>query len=144
MPTDAAEIEEKVGAADRERYGREVLSLAGRLEGPGADTEETVWGVYAATEKIIAVLKFRLDYETPGVFAKLPDAGEPAKLVEAARALLANAAVEIERGALVPSIETLRGARNNLRSYLRDKRKLATAGTRARQPARRDGASREP
>ena len=68
-----------MGEADRERYRREVLSLAGRLEAPDAETEDTVWQVYAATEKLIAVLKFRLDYETPGVFAKLPDAGRPGK-----------------------------------------------------------------
>jgi len=124
-----------VGAADRERYGRDVLSQVRRLETPEPDTEKTVWEVYAATEKLIAVLKFRLDYETPGVFAKLPSAADPAELLEGARALLSRAAAEIDRGELVPSVETLRKARNNLRSYLKDKRKSATAG-RSREPAK--------
>ncbi len=61
--------------ADRERYRKDVLSLAERLSGAG--DENAVWDVYAGTEKLIAVLKFRLDYETPGVFTKLPDASDP-------------------------------------------------------------------
>jgi hypothetical protein len=125
-----------VGEADRERYRREALSLAGRLEGPGAETEDDVWQVYAATEKLIAMLKFRLDYETPGIFAKLPEADEPAKLVEAARRLLSKAAVEISEEKLVLSIETLRKARNNLRRYLVDnKRPRPTTGLRGDTPA---------
>ncbi len=125
-----------MGEADRERYRREVLSLAGRLEAPDAETEDTVWQVYAATEKLIAVLKFRLDYETPGVFAKLPDAGPPAKLVEDARGLLSKAAEEIGQGSLVRSIETLRKARNNLRRYLVDKKRpRSRTGPRGDAPA---------
>jgi hypothetical protein len=112
-----------VGEADLERYAGEALSLAGRLEGPGAEAEETVWEVYAATEKLIAILKFRLDYETPGVFAKLPDADDPGKLVEDAQRLLAKAASEIGQGNLLPSIETLRKARNYLRRFLIDKKR---------------------
>jgi hypothetical protein len=111
-----------LGEADRERYRREVLSLAGRLEGRAA-SEDTIWEVYAGTEKLIAVLKFRLDYETPGVFAKLPRAGDPGSLIEDARGLLTKAAAEIGQGRLIPSIETLRTARNHLRRYMIDKKR---------------------
>jgi len=88
--------------------------------------ERTVWEVYAGTEKLIAVLKFRLDYETPGVFTKLPDASEPVALLEEATALLSRAGDELSARKLVEAVETLRRARNNLRSYLTDKRKSAT------------------
>ena len=91
-----------------------------------AEVEESaVWAAYAGTEKLIAVLKFRLDYETPGVFTNLPDASDPEKLVSDARKFLSKSAEEISRGRVVESIETLRKARNNLRSYLAEKRKLA-------------------
>jgi len=68
-------------------------------------------------------MKFSLDYETPGVFATLPDASDPAKLLRDARELLSKAADEISKGRLVESIGTLRKARNGLRSYLIEKRK---------------------
>jgi hypothetical protein len=99
--------------------------------------EDEVWEVYAGAEKLIAILKFRLDYETPGVFTKLPDASDPARLIEDASELLARSAQEIGRGSLVESVETLRKARNNLRSYLTERR---TSATRAARKAR--GASK--
>jgi hypothetical protein len=118
-----------VGKADRERYRNEVLSLADRLA--GADSgEDVVWAVYAETEKMIAILRFRMDYETPGVFSKLPEASDPARLLEDARELLAKASEEIARDSLVASIGTLRKARNELRSYLTEKSKSATRAER--------------
>jgi hypothetical protein len=76
------------------------------------------------------VLKFRLDYETPGVFTKLPDASEPLVLLKEASALLSRAVEELSGRKLVEAVETLRKARNNLRSYLTDKRKAATRADR--------------
>jgi hypothetical protein len=114
--------DEKVDEADRKRYRDEVLSFAGMLAG-GDDLEKAVWDAYEGTERLIAVLKFRLDYETPGVFTRLPDASDPAKLLAGARESLAKAAGQISKGRLVESIGTLRKARNGLRSYLIDKRK---------------------
>lgn len=119
-----------VDEADRERYRKESLSLAERLSGAGAGS--AVWDIYAGTEKLIAILKFRLDYETPGAFTKLPDAGDPAKLLKAARELLSDASEEIAGGKLVESIGTLRKARNDLRSYLIDMRKSATRAEKSR------------
>jgi len=122
---------------DRVRYQKEAVSLQKllvvALSAPAAIDEQSVWEVYARTEKLIAVLKFRLDYETPGAFTKLPDAGEPVALLEEAGALLSRAGNEISVRKLVEAVETLRRARNNLRSYLTDKRKSATkADKRAR------------
>jgi len=113
-----------VGKADRERYRTEVLSLVDRLARADAG-EDVVWAVYAETEKLIAILRFRLDYETPGVFSKLPEASDPAKLLKDARELLSKASGEIARDSLVASIGTLRKARNDLRSYLTEKSKSA-------------------
>jgi len=79
------------------------------------------------------VLKFRLDYETPGVFTKLPDSGEPLALLEDAGTFLSKAGKELSQRKLVQAVETLRRARNNLRGFLTDKRKSATkADKRAR------------
>jgi hypothetical protein len=117
-----------VDEADRERYRDDVISLAERLTAAAAtradaDAEKAVWDVYSETEELIAVMKFRLDYETPGVFTRLPDASDPAKLLKGAGELLSKAADEISKGRLVESIGTLRKARNGLRSYLIEKRK---------------------
>jgi len=115
-----------VSEVDRERYRKDLVSLEEKLA--GADVEEkAVWEVYAGIEKLIAILKFRLDYETPAVFVRLPEATDPAKLVRDARKLISKACEEIARGGLVESVGTLRKARNNLRSFLIDKRKSATS-----------------
>jgi hypothetical protein len=122
--------------SERDGYNEEVVSLRKRLAdalpsaGGGEPVEQAVWEVYAGTEKLIAVLKFRLDYETPGVFTKLPGASDPVKLVKDASELLSRAAEQIGEGRLVDSIETLRKARNNLRSYLTEKKKSATRAQR--------------
>jgi hypothetical protein len=126
--------DEKVSEVDRERYQKEVVSLEKKLadalsRGPDVG-DQAVWEVYAGTEKLIAVLKFRIDYETPGVFTKLPDAKEGVKLLEGARGLLSKSAQEISKKKLVKAVETLREARNNLRSYLTDKKKSATKAAR--------------
>lgn len=125
--------------ASRERYRDEVLSLAKELARAETD-ESAVWAVYARTEKLIAILKFRLDYETPGLLIKLPDASDPARLLKEARGLLSKASEEIARGRLVASIGTLRKARNCLRSYMTDRRRSAT---RAERKGRRTSASPE-
>ena len=118
-----------------ERYRAEVVELESKLAGAlssagsGPD-EQAVWEAYAGTEKLIAVLKMRLDYETPGVFTKLPEASDPARLLTEARGLLSKAAGEVSAGNGPVAIETLRKARNDLRSYLTDKRKSETKRTR--------------
>ena len=48
--------------------------LAALLERDGDPPEADVWKVYAGTEMVIAKLKARLGFETPGVSFKLPRA----------------------------------------------------------------------
>jgi hypothetical protein len=127
-----AETNARVKEADRERYAREVALLESRLAGaiPAGGSEfddSAVWDVYSGVEKLVAVLRFRLDYETPGVFTKLPKADRPAPLLEEARALLALSGEQISGGMLVEAVETLRKARNNLRGCLTSKRKAASS-----------------
>lgn len=129
--------------ADRARYLTEASSLAHKLHGSttsssGADPDE-IWDVYAMTEKLIAVLRFRLDYETPAIFTKLPDAGDPPALLKEAQAQLSMAVDQLSARRSVEAIETLRKARNQLRSYLTD---LSKAATKADRKARTSRASK--
>jgi len=124
-----------MNAEDRTGYGDEVVALAKKLAdalpSAGVDVDEqAVWEAYAGTEKLIAVLRFRLEYETPGVFTKLPDAKDPMGLLDEALALLSRSRDEIQGQRLVGAVETLRAARNDLRSYLTAKRKAATKAER--------------
>ena len=108
------------------RYRDELVALGETLADGADPSGQAVWEAYAGTEKLIAVLRFRLDYETPGLVTRLPDAKDPEKLLEDARQLLSRAADQVLRGKLVEAIETMRKARNNLRSYLVDSRRSAT------------------
>jgi hypothetical protein len=120
-------------AEDRGRDYRksleDALSLKKKLAeaiasaGDESPDEDVVWALYAGTEKLVAVLKFKLGYETPGTFAKLPAAKNPKALLEGAERLLSLSAEEISRRKLIGAVESLREARNNLRAYLADKRR---------------------
>lgn len=112
-----------------EGYARRARSLSRRLSAPSRD-DKVVWEVYSETEKLIAVMRFRLGYETPGRFTKLPSASDLEGLVARASSLLDRAADEMDRGGEIESIETLRDARNNLRSYLGEKKKPASRRSR--------------
>jgi len=128
--------EETSTAVHIERYRKDAIALeeklASALSLPGeATSEQVVWEVYAGTEKLIAIMKLRLDYETPGAFTKLPEASDPAKLLVDAREMLSKAAGELSARKGVNAIETLRRARNSLRSFLTEKSKSATRRTRS-------------
>ena len=120
----------RVRDADRERYGleasrlRDVLARA-LLAGVAPD-DDTVWEVYSKVELLVAVLRFRLDYDPPGTFTKLPDAAGGSRLLEDAGSSLSKAAQEISEKRLVDAVRTLRAARNDLRSYL-----VSKSGSRA-------------
>jgi hypothetical protein len=132
-----------VREADRERYARELgllrAKLAEAVSSEGAPSpaidDDAVWAVYAGVEKLVAVLKFRLDYETPGVFTELPDAKAPAGLLAEAQGLLSRSEAQLLDSELVDAVGTLRRARNDLRSYLTAKRKAATSRAKTTKPA---------
>ena len=135
--------EKSAKVEDYRRFLEEAVSLKGKLAeataaaGDGGFDESTIWGLYARTEKLVAVLKFKLGYETPGTFAKLPAAKEPRELLEDAARLLSASADEMSRGMLTEAVESLRKARNDLRAYLADKRRAKMrAGRQARRQIR--------
>jgi len=124
--------------APRLRYLQEAITveadLRKTLAAPGSLDDEAIWFAYARTEKLIAVMKFRIGFETPGIYAELPDASDAPRILEEARALLAEGAEEISRNRPIEAIKTLRKARNNLRSYLARK---ARSSDRPRRRTRR-------
>jgi hypothetical protein len=111
---------------DRRRFADRILALETKLAAsasPSGELDgEAIWEVYSEVERLIATIRFILDYETPGAFAKLPDARDPIRLVHDARSMLSRSVAEIGDGRMPQAVETLRAARNDLRSYLRSKR----------------------
>ena len=142
MDLSSASGDEKIGAADRTRYSGEAVDSARKVAQAvsGGETqagEQAVWEAYAGTEKLIAVLRFRLDYETPGAFVELPDSGDRRANLEKAESILLESARLIKAGRISDSIPELRKARNILRAYLISSRKNSLrAGVRARKPSR--------
>lgn len=97
------------------------MAALGRALG-GAPDADLLWGAYSSLEKLIAVMKFRLDYETPGIAVKLPSAKDPSGLLEHARKSLSAAVDELDGDNPSDSIDNLRKARNDLRALLREDR----------------------
>ena len=87
-------------------------------------TEMQVWSVYAGTEKTVAILKFRLGAERPGVFSELPKFQRLADFLPVALEKLTEATLKIEAEQLLEGLDTLRGARDNLRAYLSEERRV--------------------
>jgi hypothetical protein len=125
----------EISEAHSERYRNDLSLLRAKLVAAlaaresGID-EDAVWSAYAGVEKLIAVLRFRLGYETPARFSRLPSEKEgdddASLLLDRASDLLTTALDEMAAGRLVGAVETLRSARNDLRGYLTSKRKAAT------------------
>jgi hypothetical protein len=136
---------ERPRVGDYRRFLEEALSLKQLLAdaistaGEGPFDERTIWGLYARTEKLISTLKFKVGYETPGTFAKLPTTNEPKALMEHAEMLLSQSAEEISRQKPKDAVKSLRNARNDLRAYLTERRKSALRAerqARKRKPLR--------
>jgi len=105
--------------------------LKGLLSREGDPSEMEVWRVYAGTEKVIAKLKARLGFETPGASFELPKApSDPRRLLEDAKAKLSDGAAALSRGEHAEAVGLLRGARNLLRGYLTERRRAATRALR--------------
>lgn len=100
---------------------KELTGMADELGGDEASSEG-IWKVYARLEKNIAVLKFNLDYETPGLSTKLPPANDRGRLVQDAKVRIMKSASELRSGDFESAIESLRRARNDLRSLLTPRR----------------------
>ncbi len=147
MASDLVKKAERQEGGDFGRFLEDLASLKGDLAqiisaaGPEGFDEGKVWSLYARTEKLVAVLKFRLGYETPATFAKLPRAREPKALLEEAERLLSVSRDEISGGRMTEAVDAIRRARNNLRACLADRRRSLLKGERE---ARRKKVSKIP
>ena len=99
-------------------------------------TEIQVWTVYAGTEKVVAILKFRLGVERPGVFTELPSFQRSTELLPVALEKMTDATQKIRSNQLVDGLAALRSARDNLRAYLSEERRVRM-GARRRAAASR-------
>jgi len=101
--------------------------LAALLENGSDPPEADVWKIYSGTEMVIAKLKARLDFETPGVRFTLPKAKDSWRtLLVESRAQLSSSLAALSSGEAVEAVGLMRGARNLLRAYLTEKRRAVT------------------
>lgn len=86
-------------------------------------TEMQVWSVYAGTERVVAILKLRMRVESPGVHVVPPKSKSPADLLTGAAEQMAEGIQMVDGRELAQGLESLRAARNNLRTYLSQERR---------------------
>jgi len=86
-------------------------------------SEMQVWSVYAGTEKTVAILKFRLGAERPGIFSVPPLYENQAELLTTSLEKMTDASLKMKANQLLAGLEALRCARDNLRAYLSEERK---------------------
>ena len=86
--------------------------------------ENEVWSLYAVSERLAAVLKFRLGVERPGVFLELPRSEKPEEFLPLALDGLQSAVAALEAKDQLEGLESIRTARTYLRAYLAQKRRV--------------------
>lgn len=110
-------------------------SLSGLIPGRASpDTESAVWPLYARCEKLVGILKFRLDVERPGVFSRLPRSETPEEFLAPALEALGRADDALAGKHDLEGLEYLREARTDLRAYLSSKRRIRMRSSRKRLP----------
>lgn len=114
---------------------RAIADLVGAPLTPEIDN--SVWSIYARCERLVGILKFRLDVERPGSFLELPRSETPGDFLgPAAEALrLSDDALSSEN--YVQALDHLRTARTNLRAYLSSRRRIRMRLTRKSRPRAR-------
>jgi hypothetical protein len=106
---------------------RELHDSLSRLLGAAAKDppeEHEIWSLYARSERLAAVLKFRLGVERPGVFLKLPRSEKPEEFLPLALGGLGAATEALEKKKQLDGLESIRTARTYLRAYLAEKRRI--------------------
>jgi hypothetical protein len=118
-----------------------VLLLNGPAE---AVRPESVWGLYASSERLAAILKFRLGVERPGYLESLPKSERPEEFLPAALREIREAISLLERKPdgdhSADALRSIRNARTSLRAYLASKRRLEARARRRKKSA--DAASK--
>ena len=77
-----------------------------------------------ASERLAAVLKFRLGVERPGVFLKLPRSEKPEEFLPAALEGLGAAIEALGNKKQTEALGSVRSARTFLRAFLAEKRRV--------------------
>ena len=119
-----------------------MSAIGSVLNPPGAvisevDKEQKIWRAYLSVEKNVAILKFGLGLEKPGEFVMdEPKSRELAKYLADAFSALSAGIKLMEDGDAVHAWGELRSARNDLRFYLREIRRLRLRTARTRKPAK--------
>ena len=125
----------RVRSDDLLKETRDVLTLLQALvEGPGPSTPLAVWSIYARTEKTVAILRYRLGVERPGLRLEIPRSQAPEPLLRRALESMKDAAAQLEKEELPQALASLRVSRNGLRGFLTEG-KRAERRTRVRRAA---------
>lgn len=103
--------------------------------------EHEIWSLYARSERLAAVLKFRLGVERPGVFLKLPRSEKPEEFLPLALDGLAAAVEALEKKKQLDGLESIRAARTYLRAYLAEQRRVRMRAKRKASAAVRPSSS---
>ncbi len=113
------------------------LSLTGLIGVPETpETDNSVWSLYAKCERLVGIIKFRLDVERPGSFLELPRSEMPGVFLRPASEALEMADEALANERYADALEWLRTARTNLRAYLASKRRIRMRSTRKARPRR--------
>jgi hypothetical protein len=123
----------------RELHGTLSKLVAAAPQSPPGENE--VWLLYARSERLAAVLKFRLEVERPGVFQKLPRSEKPEEFLPRALEGLKDAIAALEEKKEPDGLESIRSARTSLRAYLAEKRRVRMRAKRRASAASRPSSS---
>lgn len=100
--------------------------------------EEKVWAVYSRLERIAALMKLRLSIEQPPhIHPPTKPERSPLEFLEAALTHLREADERLDTDDNFSLLKSAQGARNNLRWYLSEKRRVRTNEARSKGRASR-------
>ncbi len=129
MPETYAEI-----LAEVREMRRSLANLIGAPE--NSETESSIWSLYARCERLVGILKFRLEVERPGSFLELPRSEVPADFLRPAGEALGVVDDALSNDKYLEALDSLRTARTNLRAYLSSKRRIRMRSARKSRPRR--------
>ena len=118
-----------------------IAGITSVLNPPGdgmsaVDKEQEIWRAYLMLEKNVALMRLELGVENPGEFIKDESKSrEPSRYLRDALSALAGGIRLLDGGESARGWRELRLARNDLRFYLREVRRLRLRTARSKKPA---------
>ena len=96
--------------------------------------EETVWTFYSRLERVAAIMKLRLSVEEPPHKISMPKSeGSPLEYLDAALDHLKAADDHLNSGDSSSVLRSAQAARNSLRCYLSEKRRVRASEARSKR-----------